>query len=96
MDILHMFALIGIDGMEDRILMTVEFEWLYPEFSAELQIEGRGRLDPDPLQVNFAEGMPAEEIAAVHLSQAGGVEMVLHVGKADSRGDTYCSATSRQ
>jgi len=94
--VLHMSFPLEIERGIDRIAAPVEIEGLQPEPFAKLDIEGRGRLDPGPAQVDGRVSVPEEDVGPHLLAHTGSGEVVPHVGETEAGRNPQGPAAGRQ
>src|SRR6266480_3370655 len=85
--VLHVAAVVRVEGMEDRVAAPVELERLDAEPGAQREVEGGRGLHPAALEVQVGVAVIDEQVAAHGFSEPRRRKVVLHVGKAHARGN---------
>ena len=91
-EILHELPVLGIVGLENRILPAVEFERRHAVFPAELLVKGRCRLHPLPFKEKLGKSMVGEDVRAEKFQQLPRCKVIAYGRKTGAGRDCSCSA----
>ena len=83
---------LGVVGLKNRILQTIEFKGRHVVSVTQFPIKGRGCLYPLSFQIKFGESMKYKEVCPDIFNELPGRQMVDHIGKTYSRRDMACPA----
>ena len=98
-DVFHVLLPLGVEGLEHRVVQTIEFQGRDAESVTQSPVEGGGGFHPIPSDEEVGVAMEDEQIGAHGAAEPGCREVVPHVREAEAVGDTLdpgsCSQQDR-